>query len=72
VDLSDFRLVWERHTEFIRYTFISPAEAPRLAGQTSQGEAQRLKGLGHLAHEQDPAAVMAEIIDFLPSPPASP
>ncbi|MEL6753874.1 MAG: DUF3422 domain-containing protein, partial [Pseudomonadota bacterium] len=26
VDLSDFRLVWERHTEFIRYTFISPAD----------------------------------------------
>jgi len=51
---------------------ISPAEAPRLAGQTPQGEARRLKGLGHLAHEQDPAAVMAEIIDFLPSPPASP
>ena len=26
VDLSDFRLVWERHTEFIRYTFMSPAD----------------------------------------------
>jgi len=25
VALSDFRLVWERHTEFIRYTFIAPA-----------------------------------------------
>jgi len=26
VDLSDFRLVWERHTEFIRYMFISKAD----------------------------------------------
>ncbi|MEM1150304.1 MAG: DUF3422 domain-containing protein [Pseudomonadota bacterium] len=26
VDLSDFRLVWERHTEFIRYTFYSEAD----------------------------------------------
>ncbi|MFN4101292.1 MAG: DUF3422 family protein [Pararhodobacter sp.] len=24
VDLKDFRLVWERHTEFTRYTFITP------------------------------------------------
>lgn len=24
VDLKDFRFVWERHTEFIRYTFIVP------------------------------------------------
>ncbi|MEM9739138.1 MAG: DUF3422 domain-containing protein [Pseudomonadota bacterium] len=26
VDLSDFRLIWERHTEFIRYTFMSAAD----------------------------------------------
>lgn len=25
VDLRDFRLIWERHTEFTRYTFIVPA-----------------------------------------------
>lgn len=25
VDLKDFRLIWERHTEFTRYTFIVPA-----------------------------------------------
>ncbi|MEM7765879.1 MAG: DUF3422 domain-containing protein [Pseudomonadota bacterium] len=25
VDLGDFRLIWERHTEFIRYTFIAPS-----------------------------------------------
>jgi len=30
VDLKDFRLIWERHTEFTRYTFIVPnsGEAP--------------------------------------------
>lgn len=27
VDLGDFRLTWERHTEFIRYTFIRTLEA---------------------------------------------
>ncbi len=26
VDLKDFRLIWERHTEFTRYTFIVPAK----------------------------------------------
>lgn len=26
VDLKEFRLIWERHTEFIRYTFITPLE----------------------------------------------
>ncbi|MEM1105522.1 MAG: DUF3422 domain-containing protein [Pseudomonadota bacterium] len=26
IDLGDFRLVWERHTEFIRYTFLSAAD----------------------------------------------
>lgn len=26
VDLDAFRLIWERHTEFTRYTFIVPAE----------------------------------------------
>ncbi len=25
VDLKDFRLIWERHTEFTRYTFVVPA-----------------------------------------------
>ncbi|MFN7056776.1 DUF3422 family protein [Hyphomonas sp.] len=27
VDLKDFRLVWERHTEFTRYTFIIPLKS---------------------------------------------
>jgi uncharacterized membrane-anchored protein len=26
VDLKDFRLIWERHTEFTRYTFLVPAK----------------------------------------------
>ncbi|MFN3607992.1 MAG: DUF3422 family protein [Hyphomonas sp.] len=26
VDLKDFRLIWERHTEFTRYTFIVPTK----------------------------------------------
>lgn len=27
-DLRDFVLVWERHSEFVRYTFIAPAHVP--------------------------------------------
>lgn len=34
VDLRDFRLVWERHTEFTRYTFIVPARAGEKAFET--------------------------------------
>ncbi|MEM9739137.1 MAG: alpha/beta fold hydrolase BchO [Pseudomonadota bacterium] len=44
---------------------ISPAEAPRLAQLAQSGTAVRLTGLGHLAHEQDPAEVMIAIDDIL-------
>lgn len=53
-------------------TAISPAEAPRLAHIAASGNAVRLAGLGHLAHEQDPAAVMAALQDALRPPAASP
>lgn len=39
VDLKDFRLVWERHTEFTRYTFIVPVKAGVAAFSPSAIEA---------------------------------
>lgn len=32
VDLGEFSLIWERHTEFIRYTFLVPGDGPPFEG----------------------------------------
>lgn len=44
---------------------ITPGEAPRLARLAPAGEALILPNLGHLAHEQDPAAVHRAILDWM-------
>lgn len=51
---------------------ISPAEATRLAQIAANGRAVRLSGLGHLAHEQDPSAVIEAVQDAFRPPPTSP
>jgi len=43
---------------------IAPAEADRVAEKIGHAQVQRLPGLGHLAHEEDAAAVGARIIRF--------
>lgn len=39
VDLRDFRLIWERHTEFTRYTFIVPVKSGMTPFETTAIEA---------------------------------
>ena len=43
---------------------IAPEEADRVAEKIGHAQVQRLPGLGHLAHEEDAAAVGARIIRF--------
>jgi magnesium chelatase accessory protein len=43
---------------------VSPDDAERVAGRVTGARVERLPGLGHLAHEEDPAAVAASIETF--------
>jgi magnesium chelatase accessory protein len=48
---------------------IAPAQADRVARLLPDGRVERLPGLGHLAHEEDPAPVAARIVAFLEAMP---
>lgn len=48
---------------------VPAATSERAAARMPQAEARILPGLGHLAHEEDPAAVAALIRDFLSAHP---
>lgn len=44
---------------------VPPSVATRAAAQLPNAETRELSGLGHLAHEEDPSRVLAEILQFL-------
>ncbi len=49
---------------------VDPGDAARLARLAPHGRSLTLPGLGHLAHEEDPATILAAIGDGLSDPPA--
>ncbi len=66
VSLSDFRLIWERHTEFTRYTFIAPATGAPFAspavGRVPEAWLKTLPG----------ALIMGAHVDMSPRPEVRP
>ena len=44
---------------------VPPDVADRAAARMGKAQVRRLQGLGHLAHEEDPAKILAEIRGFL-------
>ncbi len=50
---------------------VPPDVAARAAGMMKRGETRRLQGVGHLAHEEDPARILRELGDYLPAASAS-
>jgi magnesium chelatase accessory protein len=47
---------------------VPPSQADTVAAKLPEAKVVRLPGLGHLAHEEDPAAVAGLIRDMLPDP----
>lgn len=47
---------------------VPPSQADTVAAKLPEAKVVRLPGLGHLAHEEDPAAVAGFIRDMLPDP----
>jgi len=43
---------------------VAPEQADRVAARVASARVERLPGLGHLAHEEDPAAVAERVIRF--------